>query len=294
MIEARGISRRFGSFYALKDISFSVADGELMALMGANGAGKSTLFDILATIDSKFEGLATIDGFDVRGDKLEVRRRIGYVPGRFSLYSDLTVKENLDFFASAYGVAPSSIEEISPFLWAGLKPFISTRAGNLSGGMKQKLSICCAMVHRPSVLLLDEPTVGVDPVSRRDMWEELRLLRQGGTSILVSTHYLDEAASADRILFLHQGERHVLDTPEGILSSFRHRLFSVNCSNLEREAPEALLAGDERVLDHYAWGDDIHVLSDTEFSLNGYEVKEVKPSLEDVFIDILTSGGERV
>ncbi len=219
MIAAEGISRLFGTYKALDSISFTVGDGELMALMGANGAGKSTLFDILATLDSDYEGKAAINGLDVKSQKKEIRRNIGYVPGKFSLYSDLTVLENLEFFARAYGARPEDIEKICPGLWSGLKDHGSARAGNLSGGMKQKLSICCAMVHSPSVLLLDEPTVGVDPVSRLEMWEELQEVKKQGTSILVSTHYLDEAALADRVMFLHQGHMLLLDSPRNIITS---------------------------------------------------------------------------
>lgn len=220
MIRAGHISRTFGSFKALDDVSFSVGKGEIVALMGANGAGKSTLFDIISTVDPDFQGEAMVGGLSVRDNPDGIRACIGYVPGRFSLYHDLTVAENLEFFATAYGCRPDDIEAYSPHLWRGLKPFSDLRAGNLSGGMKQKLAICCAMVHNPSVLLLDEPTVGVDPVSRHDVWEELLMLKEKGTAILISTHYLDEAAVADRILFLHLGHRLLFDTPSELLRSF--------------------------------------------------------------------------
>lgn len=220
MIEAFDISRSFGSQRALENISFTIPKGQVVTLMGANGAGKSTLFDILATIDHSFQGKAEIDGMDVRKDFLEIRKRIGYVPGRFSLYSDLSVRENLEFFASAHGTSAKDAVKMESDLWKELEPYSSRMAGKLSGGMKQKLSICCAMVHDPKVLLLDEPTVGVDPVSRLQMWKELKMLKQKGTTVLVSTHYLDEASLSDSVILLHEGKILAYDTPENITGDY--------------------------------------------------------------------------
>jgi len=205
MMEARHISRRFGSVEALLDVSLQVGDGEIVALLGANGAGKSTMFDILATLDPGYEGTASIAGFNVRTHPAEVRERIGYVPGRISLYEDLSVAENLEFFAQAYGCDPQRITELSPRLWASLAPLADRRVRTLSGGMKQKLAFCCAVIHSPRALLLDEPTVGIDPAARRDLWEAVAGLAHKGVPILISTHYLDEAEAADRVLFLHRG-----------------------------------------------------------------------------------------
>lgn len=219
MIACRRIGRSFGALAALRDVSFQLEDGQAVALMGANGAGKSTLFNILATLDPQFDGEAVVAGFDVRRQRAQVRERIGYVPGRFSLYDDLSVKENLDFFARAYGCRPESIEGLSPHIWESLVPFSGKRAGTLSGGMKQKLAFCCAMVHAPRVLLLDEPTTGIDPVSRQEMWDEIRSQCRRGVSVLVSTHYLDEAQRADRVLFLNRGQLLLDDSPQGILQS---------------------------------------------------------------------------
>ncbi|MDO5322004.1 MAG: ABC transporter ATP-binding protein [Bacteroidia bacterium] len=288
MISAENISRIFGAHRALDDVSFSIEDGQLVALMGANGAGKSTLFDILATLDRKFEGFAGIDGIDVRKNPVDIRKHIGYVPGRFSLYNDLTVAENLDFFASAYGVATGRVSEVCPGLWRGLEPFSASRAGTLSGGMKQKLSICCAIVHTPSTLLLDEPTVGVDPVSRREMWEELDALKRQGTTILISTHYLDEASLADKILFLHEGRLLVFDTPARIIASFPHRVYSIPCAQADRNALLAALESGPSLIGHYVYGEAVHAVSDGPVTLDGYEVTETEPSLEDVFINLLS------
>ena len=222
MIEAEHISKYFGKLQALHDVSLKVEDGQCVALVGENGAGKSTLFNILSTLDNDFGGQAKLNGMDVRTTGREIRARIGYVPGRFSLYEDLSVEENLDFFARAYGSRKEDIEELSPHLWQGLKPFSGRRAGHLSGGMKQKLAFCCALVHNPSILLLDEPTVGVDPVARRDMWDEISAQRSRGASILVSTHYLDEASWADRVVLMNKG-RVLLDMDSAAAGNLEER-----------------------------------------------------------------------
>ena len=292
MIAAEGIRKHFGSHQALKGVSFQVEDGQIVALMGANGAGKSTLFDILATIDPDFEGSAQVAGFDVRTQAREARACIGYVPGRFSLYGDLSVAENLEFFAGAYGCRPEDIETLSPFLWKSLEDFSHFRADTLSGGMKQKLSICCALVHNPSVLLLDEPTVGVDPVSRHDMWREIGALRDKGVSVLVSTHDLDEAGQADRIIFLHEGEILLFDSPERIIRSYSHRLYSLPCTPAELQQFEAALATEPGVLDFYLWGEDLHFTADDSYvarPLCGRTPSPVEPGIEDIFIDTLSA-----
>lgn len=297
MIASEAISKWFGPQQALREVSFRVEDGEIVALMGANGAGKSTLFDILATIDPDFEGNAVVAGYDVRRSPVEARSRIGYVPGRFSLYGDLSVAENLAFFAGAYGCRAEDIERYSPFLWRSIADFSGYRADTLSGGMKQKLSICCALVHNPTVLLLDEPTVGVDPVSRHDMWEEIGALRRQGVSVLVSTHYLDEAALADKILFLHQGQTLLFDSPARIVRSYSHQLYTLPCTAAELPQLEAALAGTPGILDHYLWGDSLHITADDAYSgapVCGRTPSRIEPGLEDVFIDTLTSGRTRL
>ncbi len=293
MIAAEGIRKHFGSHQVLKGVSFRVEDGQIVALMGANGAGKSTLFDILATIDPDFEGSAQVGSFDVRTQKKEARSRIGYVPGRFSLYGDLSVAENLDFFAGAYGCRPEDIEDLSPYLWKSLEDFSHFRADTLSGGMKQKLAICCALVHNPSVLLLDEPTVGVDPISRHDMWKEIGALRDKGVSVLVSTHYLDEAGLADKILFLHEGDTLLFDSPEHIIQSYKHRLYSLPCTPAELPQFEAALAAEPGVLDYYLWGESLHFTADAAYTgapVCGCTPTPVEPGIEDIFIDTLSSG----
>lgn len=292
MISARDIHKSFGKREVLKGVTFEMGRGETVALMGANGAGKSTLFDILSSLDPRFSGSAKVGGFDVRTQPMEVKGAVGYVPGRFSLYEDLSVKENLVFFAKAFGCSPEDIHSLSPYLWKSLEPFSDIRAGHLSGGMKQKLAICCAMVHDPSVLLLDEPTVGVDPVSRSDMWKEIAALRKTGVSVLVSTHYLDEAAKADRILFLHQGVMMLYDSPEGILRSYRHSLYSLPCESTRFPEVEAELSARRGVIDIYLYGDKVHVITDESFEplpVTGREMTRIQPEMEDIFIETLSS-----
>lgn len=205
MIEAIHISKHFGKTKALNDVSFSIRKGEIVSLMGANGAGKSTLFDILVTLDDTFEGEGYLMGMNIRTQQKEIRQHIGYVPGRFSLYNDLSVKENLAFFASVYGGSIETVNKLCPLLWDSLRTFSKLRTGFLSGGMKQKLSVCCALVHSPSILFLDEPTTGIDIPSRQDLWTSLAYMKEQGMTILASTHYPDEAQKADRIMFIHQG-----------------------------------------------------------------------------------------
>lgn len=294
MIRGRHISRSFGRTRALDDVSFDVAGGEIVALMGANGAGKSTLFDIVSTVDPEFEGEVLVSGLPVRENATRVRKSIGYVPGRFSLYPDLTVQENLEFFATAYGCSPGAIEEVSPHLWQGLKPFAGLRAGNLSGGMKQKLAICCAMVHKPSVLLLDEPTVGVDPVSRHDVWEEIAALGSKGVAILISTHYLDEAVIADRILFLHQGRRILFESPADMLSAYPHRLYALECPVGRLQKVKAELSARSGVRGFYLRGGSMHITADGSFvpeDIDGKPLREINPTIEDAFMDKLSFQG---
>lgn len=291
MIAAEGICKRFGARSVLKDVSFRVEKGEIVVLMGENGAGKSTLFDILASIDPDFDGTASICGWDLHTHPREARGCIGYVPGRFSLYGDLSVAENLDFFAAAYGCDARDIASRSPFLWNGLAPFSGFRADTLSGGMRQKLAVCAALVHNPSVLLLDEPTVGIDPAARADVWKELSALRERGVSVLMSTHYLDEAPLADRILFLHAGEILLADSPAGMLRSFRHRIYNLPYPIAERPAAEAALEAMPGVLDHYPWGGSLHLVVDESFAaapVCGRMPVPADPGVEDVFIDRLS------
>jgi ABC-2 type transport system ATP-binding protein len=216
MIRAEGISKWYGRFQALYDLTFNVEEGSIVSMIGANGAGKSTLFDIITTLDSDFKGKMLVGGHDTRRHKSAIRKLTGYVPGTFSLYSDLTVMENVDFFANAYGCGREALYKMTPRIWSSLEQFVGYRASQLSGGMRQKLTLCCATVHSPSILLLDEPTTGIDPLSRWELWQELLALREQGITIVMSTHYLDEAARADKVMLLDKGRLISYDTPKNL------------------------------------------------------------------------------
>ncbi len=216
MIRAEGISKWYGRFQALYDVTFKVEKGSIVSMIGANGAGKSTLFDIISTLDGDFKGKMRVGGYEIRGEKRAIRKLVGYVPGTFSLYSDLTVMENVDFFANAYGCGREALYKMTPRIWSSLEPFAGYRASQLSGGMRQKLTLCCAVVHSPSMLLLDEPTTGIDPLSRWELWQELLALREQGITILMSTHYLDEAERTDKVMLLDKGVLISYDTPANL------------------------------------------------------------------------------
>ncbi len=226
------ISKSFKKVPALKDISFNVKEGELFGLIGPDGAGKTTLFRILTTLLFADKGTATVAGYDVVNDYKKIRSSVGYMPGRFSLYQDLTVEENLTFFATIFGTTVSENYDLIKDIYVQIEPFKNRRAGKLSGGMKQKLALSCALIHRPKVLFLDEPTTGVDPVSRKEFWDMLKRLQQKGITILVSTPYMDEAALCDRIALIQDGELLQIDTPEEIVKQFPKTIYDVKADNM--------------------------------------------------------------
>lgn len=211
-----GLTKRYDNLKALDGVSFEVGKGELFGLIGPDGAGKTTLFRILTTLIRPDEGTARIEGMDCVDDYLEIRNIVGYMPGRFSLYQDLSVEENLEFFAALFGGRPEDNYEMIAPIYSQIEMFRTRRAGRLSGGMKQKLALSCALVHRPKVLLLDEPTTGVDAVSRSEFWDMLAGLKKYGISILVSTPYMDEASRCDRIALINEGKILKIDTPDNI------------------------------------------------------------------------------
>ena len=233
-IIADNISKRYGKIEALHNVSFSVDKGEIFGLIGPDGAGKTSLFRILATLILADEGTAQVEGFDVVKGMHGIRKLTGYMPGKFSLYQDLSVEENLKFFATLFGTTVEAEYDIIKAIYSQIEPFKKRKAGALSGGMKQKLALSCALVHKPSILLLDEPTTGVDPVSRKEFWDMLAMLKQQGITIIVATPYLDEVRRCDRVAFLHEGEIKGIDTPEVILEQFKEVFCPNGVKNEER------------------------------------------------------------
>ena len=298
-IQADAISKDFGSTLALDKVSFSVEKGELFGFIGPDGAGKTTLFRILVSLLMPDGGRASVLGLDVIREYRALRQRVGYMPGRFSLYPDLSVHENLTFFASVFGTTiEREYEQIAP-IYIQLEPFKDRRAAALSGGMKQKLALCCALVHRPEILLLDEPTTGVDAVSRREFWDLLGRLKQGGLTTVVSTPYMDEATRCDRIALMHRGRLLGVDTPEAITRAFEHPLLGIRSKDRYR----ALLAlrNYEHAHSTYPFGDVIHYTDKridasidaiardlkTFLGASGFadaSVEPLTPSVEDSFI----------
>ena len=220
-IEVNSLSKRYGKVQALRDVSFSVGRGEVFGIIGPDGAGKTSLYRILCSLLLPDDGTASVDGYDVVSGMKEIRRRVGYMPGRFSLYQDLTVEENLRFFATLFGTTVEENYDSIKAIYTQIEPFRKRRAGALSGGMKQKLALCCALVHQPSVLFLDEPTTGVDPVSRKEFWEMLSQLKEREITIVASTPYLDEVRKCERVAFLSEGCIRGIGTPDEILTTFR-------------------------------------------------------------------------
>lgn len=231
-ISVQHISKSFKDVTALKDVSFEVKEGELFGLIGPDGAGKTTLFRVLTTLLLADEGTASVSNYDVVNNYKDIRQSVGYMPGKFSLYQDLTVSENLEFFATIFGTTIEENYELIKDIYVQIEPFKNRKAGDLSGGMKQKLALSCALIHKPKVLFLDEPTTGVDPVSRKEFWEMLKRLQQKGITILVSTPYMDEAALCDRIALIQDGKILEIDTPTAIVQHYPKIIYNVGADNM--------------------------------------------------------------
>ena len=293
-----------GKVIAVDKASFSVDKGELFGLIGPDGAGKSSIFRMLTTLLLPDGGTATVDGYDVVNDYKIIRGRIGYMPGRFSLYQDLTVEENLNFFATVFGTTVEANYDLIKDIYVQIEPFKNRRAGKLSGGMKQKLALSCALIHNPSILFLDEPTTGVDAVSRKEFWEMLKRLKQKGITILVSTPYMDEATLCDRIALIQSGRILSIDTPGNIVKAYPGKLFAIRSDAMYR------LLNDLRTYDDtlscFTFGDYLHLSfkDDGEIpseKLKEYlhrqghthvEMKETTPTVEDCFIKLLSTNLE--
>ena len=293
-IRVRNIEKSYSGVQALRGVSFEVSPGELFGIIGPDGAGKTTLFRILTTLMLADKGKASVMGLDLVKDYMEIRKKVGYMPGRFSLYQDLTVEENLDFFATVFKTKVEENYRLIKEIYVQLEPFKKRRAGALSGGMKQKLALCCALIHKPEVLFLDEPTTGVDPVSRKEFWEMLDRLKKQGIAILVSTPYMDEAGLCDRIALINEGKFMTIDTPQGIVDSYGETIWSVEGSRMSellktlRKVPQVKTA--------FAFGDVHHATVRSGFTVDalkalltkeGYAdaaVREIKPGIEDVYM----------
>lgn len=300
-IDIRGLTKRYGSLTALDNVTFAVPEGMLFGLIGPDGAGKTSLYRILTTLLAPDSGSATVGGRDVLTDYKMIRAEIGYMPERFSLYPDLTVDENLHFFASLFGVrVEDNYDLIAPF-FNQLAKFPHRRAGALSGGMKQKLALGCALIHRPKVLLLDEPTTGVDAVSRNEFWDMLATLKEKGITIMVSTSYMDEAGRCERIALIDKGRVLDVDTPEALVGRLGVKLY--NASAREMYPLLEALRGFADVENCYTFGATLHVVVKsgfnpdeavrilTERGLTDVKVCPAEGDIEDLFIKL--AGNER-
>jgi ABC-type multidrug transport system ATPase subunit len=288
---------------ALEEISFDVERGALFGVIGPDGAGKTTLFRILTTLILADKGTAAIDGFDVVKAYKDIRKRIGYMPGKFSLYQDLTVEENLEFFATIFNTTIKENYSLIKEIYQQIEPFKDRRAGKLSGGMKQKLALSCALIHRPSILFLDEPTTGVDAVSRKEFWHMLKQLQKEGITILVSTPYMDEAALCDTVALIQNGKFLSIDTPEGTVSQFKKPLWAVKSDNMYKLQQD--LRQYEGMSSVYPFGEYYHLALNTDKpmqeDINGYlrslshrgiEVNPIKAGIEDVFMELMKSSND--
>ncbi len=300
MITIENISKTYGETRAVQDVSLTVEAGELFGLIGPDGAGKTTLFKMLVTLLLPDAGRATVAGRDVVRDYRALRSVVGYMPGRFSLYPDLSVEENLQFFATVFGTSIAANYELIREIYVQLEPFKNRRAGALSGGMKQKLALCCALIHKPEVLFLDEPTTGVDAVSRKEFWEMLGSLKKRGLTIMVSTPYMDEASLCDRIALMQTGKILAINTPSGVERLFDKPLFAVKANDTYhliqdlRKAPFTITC--------YAFGEFLHLTTQDGISENdiesylaerqhqAVEIRRIEAGIEDSFMNLMQHG----
>ena len=298
-IEVNNISKSYGTIMALDNVSLSVKRGEIFGLIGPDGAGKTTLFKILVTLLNADAGTALVDGLDVVKDYRKIRSRVGYMPGKFSLYPDLSIEENMEFFATLFGVTVEQNYDLVAPIYKQIEPFKKRRAGRLSGGMKQKLALSCALIHKPSVLFLDEPTTGVDAVSRSEFWDMLHGLKQQGLSILVSTPYMDEASRCDHIALCNSGHVLDIDTPQHMVEKFDGALYAIKSSHMFKLLKD--LRSLNTVSNCYTAGEYYHLLAGNSFdakqlvqklTTQGHkdvELKGIVPDIEDVFIKLLSN-----
>lgn len=296
-ISITNISKSYKDVKALQNITFDVKPGELFGLIGPDGSGKTTLFRVLTTLLLADEGSAQVAGLNVENNYKDIRKSVGYMPGRFSLYQDLTVEENLNFFATIFGTTIAENYDLIRDIYIQIEPFKNRRAGKLSGGMKQKLALSCALIHKPKVLFLDEPTTGVDPVSRKEFWEMLKRLQKTGITILVSTPYMDEAALCDRIALIQDGKILEIDTPDAIVKHFPKTIYNVAANNMYQ-----LIKSLKTYKHHYSvypFGEFVHYSDHRENfnsddlkiylesqNLSDIQINQTEPTIEDTFMEL--------
>ena len=296
-ISVQNISKSFKNVSAIQNISFEVKSGELFGLIGPDGAGKTTLFRTLTTLLIPNEGNAIVAGHDIIKNVKEIRNSVGYMPGKFSLYQDLTIAENLAFFATIFGTTIEENYDLIEDIYVQIEPFKNRRAGALSGGMKQKLALCCALIHKPQELFLDEPTTGVDPVSRKEFWEMLKRLKQKGITILVSTPYMDEAVLCDRIALIQKGEILKIDTPENIVSSYEKTIYDIKTNKMHQLIEHLKKFPTQYSV--FAFGEYVHYIDNNiELDLQKLKIyleekqhtniiiQKATTTIEDVFMDL--------
>lgn len=301
MVHLNDISKTYnnGETVAVDHVSFSVEKGELFGLIGPDGAGKTSIFRVLTTLLLPNGGSASVNGLDVVKEYKAIRRQVGYMPGKFSLYQDLSVEENLNFFATVFGTTIAENYDLIKDIYVQIEPFKTRRAGKLSGGMKQKLALCCALIHRPTVLFLDEPTTGVDSVSRKEFWDMLKRLKQQGITILVSTPYMDEATLCERIALIQKGRIMSIDTPTDITARYPEKLYAIRATNMSGLLQD--LRHYEFIKSCNSFGEYHHISlkddrEDVRKNLLRYleakghqniEMQPTTPTIEDCFIDLM-------
>ena len=294
-ISVQEIKRSYGKVEALRGLSFEVDKGEIFGIIGPDGAGKSTLFRILTTLLLADSGTALVDGNDVVKEYKDIRKKVGYMPGRFSLYQDLSVEENLKVFATIFNTTIEENYHLIKDIYQQIEPFKTRRSGALSGGMKQKLALCCTLIHEPVVLFLDEPTTGVDPVSRKELWAMLKKLKKEGITILVSTPYMDEASLCDRIALIQDGAFMKIDTPENIVKNYDQELWAVRSTEMSGLLKD--LRANTEINSSFAFGDTHHItvgkLSqeqlETYLKNMGHteiNIESIKAGIEDCFMEL--------
>ncbi len=301
-VTVNNLSKNYGKkkeIQAVQKISFEVSEGELFGVIGPDGAGKTSLFRMLTTLLLPDDGNATVDGSDIVKDYRSIRNKVGYMPGRFSLYQDLSVEENLNFFATIFNTTVEKNYDLIKDIYVQIEPFKKRKAGKLSGGMKQKLALCCALIHRPVVLFLDEPTTGVDAVSRKEFWEMLKRLKEQSITILVSTPYMDEAGLCDRIGLMQQGKLLSVGTPKEIISSFKQKILAVKADDMYKLLKD--LNAFNETEDAYSFGEYHHAVMKENYNkelLQNYLeqkdnkhliIQNIQPTIEDSFMQLMKS-----